>query len=69
MGELSRARQIWVEFEFDIQNAETYMTLGTLILDETKVRDAQKNKDNTQKEQMEGTREAMSWIIIQQEDN
>ena len=27
-----------------------------------------KNKDNIQKEQMEGTWEAMSWIIIQEED-
>ena len=27
-----------------------------------------KNEDDTQKEQMEGAREAMSWIIIQQED-
>ena len=27
-----------------------------------------KNKDNTWKEQMEGAREAMSQIIIQQED-
>ena len=27
-----------------------------------------KNKDNTRKEQMEGAWEAMSWIIVQQED-
>ena len=27
--ESSRTRQIWVKFEFNIQNAETYMTRGT----------------------------------------
>ena len=32
--ESSRTRRIRVEF--NIQNAETYMTLGTQILDETK---------------------------------
>ena len=32
--ESSRTRWVWVEF--NIQNAETYMTLGTYILEETK---------------------------------